>query len=132
MQDSTGFTSDLRTVFMLDSACIWVAGDNGLVLGFGDWAIGRAEPNRAGRLPEPVRLTVRPNPCRDRVVLETDRVSGIELELRDVAGRRVRQLALPAGSRGAAVNLRGLPAGVYFVTQPRAAGEAPVRLVKVE
>ncbi|MFO7639394.1 MAG: hypothetical protein R6X14_08920 [bacterium] len=130
--DSSEFGSRLTAVFVLDSARMWAVGEGGLVMGFGDWALRQDEPRWGGRVPPLARLTVRPNPCRGYVVLETAPASGLELELRDVAGRRVRQLALPAGSRGAAVDLRGLPAGVYFVTQPRAAGEAPVRLVKVE
>lgn len=132
VQDSVGFTSGLSTVFMLDSARAWAAGENGLVLGLGDWASGLSEsspPLRTARLHQ---LTVRPNPCRDRVILEIDRASSLELELRDVAGRQVRRLAVPAGSRGVNVDLRGLPAGVYFVGLPRDGVGDPVRLVKVE
>ncbi|HDR00362.1 MAG TPA: T9SS type A sorting domain-containing protein, partial [candidate division WOR-3 bacterium] len=130
--DSSEFTSTLTAAFMLDSACIWSAGANGLVLGFGDRASGQAEPERLVRTLRPAQVMVRPNPCGSDVTIETSRVPGTELEIHDRAGRRVRRVSVPVGNGGVTVDLRGLPAGVYFVVGRNGGTETPVRFVKVE
>jgi photosystem II stability/assembly factor-like uncharacterized protein len=130
VQDTCRYNSDLTAVYMLDSTRIWAAGEHGLVLGYGGWAQGQTDPATSGRLLQPVRLHVRPNPCRDYVILTCDRILHGRLEIRDAAGRCVQCVALPVGRRSARVDLRGLPAGVYFIRPEDES--SPIRKVIVQ
>jgi hypothetical protein len=133
-RDSSEFTSDLYSVFMLDSTHAWAAGENGLVLGFGDWASDVQDPEFSSpAVGHGSRLTVRPNPCRDYVALALSRPAAADLRLRllDVSGRVLRQIQVPSDERSASLDLRALPAGVYFVGQIGLPAASRVRLVKL-
>jgi photosystem II stability/assembly factor-like uncharacterized protein len=118
LRDSSEFTSDLHSVCVLDSGHMWATGDNGLVLGFGDWALGIGE--QAGR-PSPrermVAVSVRPNPCRGRATLwfSEPLAQPARVTLVDVAGRVVMGVPARAGTRTLDLDLRQTPSGVYFV-----------------
>ena len=99
---------------------MWAAGENGLVLGYGDWAVGVEEfgPGAAGP-PRALRLSVRPNPCRGLLAIEAQSAASgdCQLDVHDVAGRCVQQVTLVRGQRLAVADLRQLPGGVYFIRQ---------------
>jgi hypothetical protein len=63
-------------------------------------------------------LTVFPNPSRGQLTVQLTGVAGQEYKLRlaNILGREVRLLALrpEQASEGLAMNLTGLPAGMYF------------------
>jgi hypothetical protein len=133
-RDSSEFTSDLHSVCVLDSGHMWASGENGLVLGFGDWASDVEEPEFSSpAVGHGSRLTVRPNPCRDYVALALSRPAAANLHLRllDVSGRVVRQIQVPSGERSANLDLRVLPAGVYVVGHTGLPAANRVRLVKL-
>jgi photosystem II stability/assembly factor-like uncharacterized protein len=128
-RDSSEFTSDLYDVCMLDSTHAWAVGENGLVLGFGDWAIGVDEAHgNEGPYTLNAAVAVRPNPCRGRATVEFSRplARPMQVTLVDVAGR-VRQ-AVPAreGTRSLELDARSTPSGVYFL---RAGSGPAARLV---
>jgi hypothetical protein len=133
-RDSSEFTSDLYAVCVLDSEHMWASGENGLVLGFGDWASDVQDPEFSSpAVGHGSRLTVRPNPCRDYVALALSRPAAANLHLRllDASGRVVRQIEVPSGERSVSLDLRALPAGVYFVGQTGLPATSSVRLVKL-
>jgi photosystem II stability/assembly factor-like uncharacterized protein len=102
---------DLHAVWMVDSAHAWAAGENGIVLGMGDWALPGIEEQR--QLLNPLRLVgVWPNPCRRTLWVQCRGGPGT-IAVYDNSGRPVakRQCSL-AGAQE--LDLRGLPAGVYF------------------
>ncbi len=127
--DSTEFTSDLFDVFVLDSTHAWAVGANGLVLGFGDWAIGADETcgHESPRSP-PAVVSVRPNPCRNRATIEFSRplAKSTQMTIVDVSGRVLLAVPVRAGARSLDLNLRGTPSGIYFV---RAGAGPAARLV---
>ena len=59
-------------------------------------------------------LQIRPNPGRGSVRVRAG-AGCRQIEIRDTAGRKARRLAIAAGA-WAEVDLRGLPAGVYFLS----------------
>jgi len=114
---------------MLDSTHAWAVGANGLVLGFGDWAIGAEEAG--GQVVAPVRLasiSVRPNPCRDHATVEFSRPLAVPMQMKLVgaAGRVMQVTSVRAGARSLSLDLRGTPSGIYFV---RAGSGPAARLV---
>jgi photosystem II stability/assembly factor-like uncharacterized protein len=127
--DESEFTSDLYDVFMLDSAHAWAVGANGLVLGFGDWAIGVDEAGgQVTTRSRPAGISVRPNPCRDHAKVEFSRplAGTMQVTLVDVAGRVLFAVPVRAGARSLDLNLRGTPSGIYFV---RAGSGPAARLI---
>ncbi len=134
LRDSSEFTSDLHSVCVLDSEHMWATGNNGLVLGFGDWATDVEEPEFSSpAIGYGSRLTVHPNPCRDYAALALSGPASayLHLSLLDVSGRVLRQIQVPPGERNASLDLHALPAGVYFVSQPGLPAAGCVRLVKL-
>ncbi len=129
-RDTCEFTSDLYTVFMLDSAHAWAAGENGLVLGFGDWAVGADERQspQSGRVSE---LRVEPSVCRTRLTVY---LSGgpAKVQVHDLSGRMVSSFAVKTGDREVAIDIRELPSGVYYVSSLSALGRKSCRVVKVK
>ena len=133
LSDTSGFTTDLLAVFMYDSTRAWAAGDEGLVLGFGDWAQGVVSNSSRSQLPfAPAHIRCTPNPCARKVTLGFPHGGVAELTISDVAGRVVRELRLPGHKREVMADLTSLPAGVYFVSAPRVSAVRPARLVKAE
>ena len=128
-RDSSEFTSAFLAVFMLDSAHAWAVGEGGLVLGFGDWAQG-TEDVGPGCLPARAIASARPNPCRASIELQLSLPGSCPVELYDTAGRLVRAVRPAAGAPTVTLDMRRLPAGVYFASAGRA--NRVVRLVKVE
>jgi len=129
IRDSSDFTSDLYDVCMLDSTHAWAVGQYGLVLGFGDWAIGVDEARgRARPYTLAAAVAVRPNPCRDRATVEFSRplVRPVQVTLVDVAGRVQRAIPAPTGVRSVELALQSIPSGIYFV---RAGSGPAARLV---
>ena len=129
VQDTSEFTSHLYDVFMLDSTRAWAVGEYGLVLGFGDWAIGVDDARgHAGHYILTAAVAVRPNPCRGRATVEFSRplVRPMQMELVDAAGRVMQAVPVQEGARSLALDLRGAPSGVYFV---RAGAGPAARLV---
>lgn len=127
--DESEFTSDLYDVCMLDSTHAWAVGENGLVLGFGDWAIGVDEAGgRVGTRVRPATISVRPNPCRTRATLSFSRplARSAQVTLVDVAGRVLFAVPAQAGARSLDLDLRKTPSGIYFV---RAGAGPAARLV---
>jgi hypothetical protein len=113
---------------------MWATGNNGLVLGFGDWASDVQDPEFSSpAVVHGSRLTVRPNPCRDYVALALPKPAAANLHLRlsDVSGRIVLQIQVQPGERSASLDLHALPAGVYFISQPGLPAAGRVRLVKL-
>jgi photosystem II stability/assembly factor-like uncharacterized protein len=128
-RDSSDFTSDLYDVCMLDSTHAWAVGANGLVLGFGEWAIGVDEARgNEGPYILNAAVAVRPNPCRGRATVEFSRpvVGPVQVTLVDVAGRVQQAITAPSSVRSVELDLRGTPSGVYFV---RAGSGSVARLV---
>jgi len=128
VRDSSAFTSDLYDVFMLDSAHAWAVGDYGLVLGFGDWAIGVGDSRGLEGSRAIAAVWVRPNPCRTRATVEFSRPLSrpTQVTLVDVAGRVTQTVSARAGARSLKLDLRSTPSGVYFV---RAGAGPAARLV---
>jgi photosystem II stability/assembly factor-like uncharacterized protein len=129
VRDSSDFTSDLYDVYMLDSTHAWAVGDHGLVLGFGDWAIGVDEARRhESPLSPSAVVSVRPNPCRNRATIEFSRplVSSMQVTLVDVAGRVVQAVPVASRARSLDLDLRKTPSGIYFI---RAGAGPAARLV---
>ncbi len=135
MADSSEFSSDLHAVFVLDSTHAWAVGEHGLVLGFGDWAVGTEEPGFGGsnywQTASPVLW---PNPCRNQVRLQTGtRHKGRSLlRIYDASGRMMWSLEFGEGVTSLPLDLRGLPAGVYFVSVRDGRRTHTARLVKLE
>jgi photosystem II stability/assembly factor-like uncharacterized protein len=129
VRDSSDFTSDLYDVCMLDSTHVWAVGEYGLVLGFGDWAIGVGEPRgREGSYAMAAAVAVRPNPCRGRATIEFScpLVRPVQVTLVDVSGRVKHTVPASEGVRSLEIELRGTPSGVYFL---RAGSGPAARLV---
>jgi hypothetical protein len=129
VRDSSEFTSDLYDVCMLDSTRAWAVGENGLVLGFGDWAIGVDEARgNEGPYTLAAAVSVRPNPCRGRATIEFSRplVRPLQVALVDAAGRVMQAVPARVGVRSLELDLRSTPSGVYFV---RAGAGPAARLV---
>jgi photosystem II stability/assembly factor-like uncharacterized protein len=129
VRDSSEFTSDLYDVFMLDSTHAWAVGQYGLVLGFGDWAIGVDEARRCeGFRAMTGAVAVRPNPCRARATVEFSRplVRPVQVTLVDVAGRVTQVVPARAGARSLELDLQATPSGIYFV---RAGSSPAARLI---
>ena len=107
---------------MLDSTHAWAAGENGLVLGCGDWALDVAaqqgRPYVRGRT-----VVVRPNPCRGRATVEFSEplAQPIRVTVVDVTGRVLLVVPVRAGTSSVEVDLRQRSSGVYFVR----AGQGP-------
>ena len=134
-QDSCEFTSDLYDVFVLDSTHAWAVGENGLVLGYGDWAVGVDEYVTVGLgRSRPMSWSVRPNPCRGLASIELARPMNedVRLAVFDAAGRRVRDVVIASGAKSAVVDLRGSPAGVYFLSVRGEQTSPRTRLVRTE
>jgi len=118
VRDSSEFTSDFYDVCMLDSTHAWAVGQYGLVLGFGDWAIGVNEAGEhvspRGR---PFAVSVRPNPCRVRATVEfsSPLSKPTQVKLVDAAGRVRQAVSVRAGARYLDLDMRDTPSGVYFV-----------------
>jgi photosystem II stability/assembly factor-like uncharacterized protein len=129
VHDSSEFTSDLYDVFLLDSNRAWAVGANGLVLGFGDWAIGVDKAGgQVSTRAKPASISVRPNPCRDHVTVELSRAlaNPARMTLVDVAGRVRLAVPVRAGVRSLELDLRSTPSGIYFL---RAGAGPTARLV---
>ena len=127
--DSSEFTSDLYDVFMLDSTHAWAVGQYGLVLGFGDWAIGVDEAGgHVGVRSGLAAVRVRPSPCRSHATLEfsSPLSKPTRMTLVDVVGRARFAATVRAGARSLELDLRGTPSGIYFV---RAGAGPAARLV---
>ncbi|MBN2464215.1 hypothetical protein JXD38_01130, partial [candidate division WOR-3 bacterium] len=127
--DESEFTSDLYDVCMLDSTHAWAVGEYGLVMGFGDWAIGVDEARgHEGPYNLAAAVAVRPNPCRARATVEFSRplLAPVHVTLVDVAGRVQQAVTARAGVRYLELELHALPSGVYFV---RACSGTAARLV---
>jgi photosystem II stability/assembly factor-like uncharacterized protein len=129
VRDSSEFTSDLYDVFMLDGTHAWAVGEHGLVLGFGDWAIGVGE-SRGHEAPRTLAaaISVRPNPCRNHATLDfsSPLVKPTQMKLVDAVGRVMQSIPVRAGARSLDLDLRQTPSGVYFV---RAGAGPAARLV---
>lgn len=69
-----------------------------------------------------------PNPARDEATLTLP--APARVEVLDLAGRRIRTAALPAGRQ--ALSLRGLAAGLYLLRATTADGRAATRRLAVE
>jgi len=129
VRDTSEFTSDLYDVFMLDSNHVWAVGANGLVLGFGDWAIGVGEARgNEGPYAMTAAVAVRPNPCRGRAMIEFSRplARRTQVTLVDIAGRVTQAVSARVGARSLELDLQATPSGVYFV---RAGSGPAARLV---
>jgi photosystem II stability/assembly factor-like uncharacterized protein len=129
VRDSSDFTSDLYDVCMLDSTHAWAVGQYGLVLGFGDWAIGVDEARgREGSYAKAAAVAVRPNPCRGRATVDFSRplVRPAQVTLVDIAGRVVQAVPAREGAQALELDLRGTPSGIYFI---RAGSGPTARLV---
>jgi photosystem II stability/assembly factor-like uncharacterized protein len=129
VRDSSDFTSDLYDVCMIDSAHAWAVGQYGLVLGFGDWAIGVDETGGHESLcVQNAAVAVRPNPCRARATIEFSfpLVGPVQVTLVDISGRVKHSVPAGVGVRSLELDLRGTPSGVYFV---RAGSGPAARLV---
>jgi hypothetical protein len=116
--DENEFTSDLYDVCMLDSTRAWAVGQYGLVLGFGDWAIGVDEARgNEGPLTLAVAVAVRPNPSRGRATVEFSRPLSkpTRMTLVDVAGRVHLDVTARTGAQSFDLDLRGTPSGIYFL-----------------
>jgi len=129
--DESDFTSDLYGVFMLDSTHMWAVGQYGLVLGFGDWAIGIDEAG--GQVVTPTRLAsvrVRPSPCRARATVEFSRplTRSMQVTLVDIAGRVMQSVPARVGARSLELDVRSMPNGVYFLR----AGTGPAARLVVQ
>lgn len=113
--DTCGLAADLGDVFVLDSAHAWGVGAGGIVLGLGDWAsaVGAGRPEIAPRL----ALSAVPSVTRGVVRLQLDGRRGDRagVIVRDIGGRAVARCDVRRGERAVTVDLRALPAGVYFV-----------------
>jgi len=123
--DTTESSLDLYAVWMVDSAHAWAAGDSGVVLGMGDWAIPGIE--------EPQRLSCRfqlarawPNRCRGTLWAQCRGGTG-SVVVYDGCGRPVRGVEC-SSAKVQKIDLRGLPVGVYFVRVP-SSPSAGVRFV---
>gem|GEM_PF-1709217 len=131
VRDSSDFTSDLYDVCMLDSTHAWAVGQYGLVLGFGDWAIGvdEARGYEGPRTPT-AAVAVRPNPCRGLATVEFSRplAKPMQVTLVDVTGRVKQAVPMAAGARMVELDLRGTPSGIYFVR----AGTGPAARLVVQ
>jgi photosystem II stability/assembly factor-like uncharacterized protein len=129
VRDSSDFTSDLYDVCMLDSTHAWAVGANGLVLGFGEWAIGVDEARgNEGPYTRTAAVAVRPNPCRGRATVEFSRpiARPTQVVLVDAAGRVIQVVPARLGARSLDLDVRGMPSGIYFV---RACAGPAARLV---
>ncbi len=129
LRDTCDFTSNLNAVFMFDSAHAWAAGDNGLVLGLGDWAVG-ADERHVGQPVYVRQFRVEPRICRTRIVVHTNGEQAV-LQLHDLSGRLVRTVSVRTGDHELAVDTREMPAGVYYVSTLHVSGRQSVRVVKV-
>lgn len=91
------------------------------------WAAPQGKPRQTRQLPVPAvrlaqdvapTLSVYPNPSRGQLTVQITGLAGQEYRLRlaNILGREVRSLALrpEQTSNGLAVDLSGLPAGLYF------------------
>jgi photosystem II stability/assembly factor-like uncharacterized protein len=128
-RDSSEFTSDLYHVCMLGSTHAWAVGENGLVLGFGDWAIGVDEARgNEGPYTRTAAVAVRPNPCRGRATVEFSRplMRPMRVTLVDAAGRMMQSVSARVGARSLDLDVRGMPSGIYFL---RAGSGSAARLV---
>lgn len=127
-RDTTDFTSTLLDVFVLDSTYCWAAGENGLVLGSGSWALSVAEAKPAPRSP---RLDVRPNPSRGEVRL---RAAGAVMGWRviDVTGRVVIAGPAQKGEAELSIDLHDQPPGVYCIEAVTPDGVTRTKLVRTE
>ncbi|MGI4865678.1 MAG: T9SS type A sorting domain-containing protein [Janthinobacterium lividum] len=91
------------------------------------WAAPQGKPGQTRQLPVPTArlvqdvaptLSVYPNPSRGQLTVQITGLAGQEYRLRlaNILGREVRSLSLrpEQASSGLAVDLSGLPAGLYF------------------
>jgi hypothetical protein len=108
--------------------------DSGVWLAHGIGVVATEEPELPPGTVQDMQFAVHPNPCRGWAYVELSEPAAGDLDVRlfDVSGRVVRQIQLRAGGRGAAVDLRRLPAGVYFLGRADTHGSGQTRLAKVE
>jgi hypothetical protein len=86
-----------------------------------------AERRDLGPVPS---LQVMPRPCRGVLQVELPPVTGTrELQVRDVCGRLVMRVVVPAGSSRTTLDLHNLQPGVYYVSAA-GAGTVPVVVVR--
>jgi hypothetical protein len=112
LTDTAETSLDLYAVWMVDSVHAWAAGDSGVVLGMGDWALPGVE-EQAERQPARPELTyVWPNPCRGTLWLALRGGTG-SVVVYDDCGRPVASVQC-APARAEKLDLQRLPAGVYF------------------
>lgn len=91
------------------------------------WAAPQGKPGQSRQLPVPTArlvqeaaptLSVYPNPSRGQLTVQITGLAGQEYRLRlaNILGREVRSLSLrpEQTNNGLAVDLSGLPAGLYF------------------
>ncbi|RZL00723.1 MAG: T9SS type A sorting domain-containing protein [Hymenobacter sp.] len=91
------------------------------------WAAPQGKPGQSRQLPVPTTrlvqeaaptLSVYPNPSRGQLTVQITGLAGQEYRLRlaNILGREVRSLSLrpEQTNNGLAVDLSGLPAGLYF------------------
>lgn len=102
-------------------------------------SVAVSEPDR---VPPPVSLRVHPNPFAYATWIGIRALGGAHvndarvLNIYDVAGRRVRQLTIPAGGRGTSwdgrlADARELPPGVYVIALAGADASAAIRVTKL-
>jgi hypothetical protein len=112
LRDTAENPKDLYSMCVLDSAHAWAAGDSGVVLGLGDWALPGVEDLGRSGIRKLMLASVRPNPCRGLLRLDCRGGPG-SVVVYDNCGRPVRSLGC-APDRTEEFDLRDLPAGVYF------------------
>jgi hypothetical protein len=112
LSDTAEDPTNLYCVCRLDSAHAWAAGDSGVVLGLGDWALPGVEDSGRKRVHQLMLTSVGPNPCRGALWLHCRGGSG-SVVVYDDCGRPVRSLGC-AMDHPERIDLRDLPAGVYF------------------
>lgn len=92
---------------------LWIATYHGLLMRQPDMVSSDQNPQAN----QAFALRVFPNPAADRLAVEWPEKTndGATLLVLDAAGRTVRVLAPPAGSKGLQVDISGLPSGLYYL-----------------
>jgi hypothetical protein len=126
-RDTTESSLDLYAVWMVDSVHAWAAGDSGIVLGMGDWALPGIEEQP--QLRNPPRLAgVWPNPCRGTLWVQNRGGLG-RVVVYDYCGRPAASVQCTS-PRAEKLDLRSLPAGIYFA-RVTASSQPGIRFVLV-
>ena len=108
--------------------------DSGVWLAHGVDIAAAEEPERSASLKGDALVGVSPNPCVDHANIELSApASGdMRLVLLDISGRVVADIPIRVGQKSTAMDMRALPAGVYFVVQRGWPERNRVRLTKLD